>query len=136
MLFGDVRFGGMGCHSCDRGTEIKGLLEVILRAESGQQHDCHFRLLNRRHDGGEQLLVGGGGPADMNGTPSHTITVTNFDDVDAGGIEGGRNLGNDLGGKLLTEAVVSIAKCHIHKGELRHWLPSFCSRSPHSARRR
>ena len=108
----------MGCHSCDRNTEIKRLLEVVLGAESGQQHDCHFRLLDRGHDGGEQLLVGGGGPADMNGAPSHTITVTNFDDVDAGGIEGGRNLGSDLGGELLIDAVIAVAKCDIHKSEL------------------
>jgi hypothetical protein len=71
------------------------------------------------------LLVRGGGSSDVNRTPSHTITMTNFDYVNASGIEGGRYLGGYLGRELLTDAVISIAKRNIHKGELRHWLPSF-----------
>jgi len=73
----------------------------------------------------------------VNGTPSHTITVTNFDYLNASGIEGCRYLGNYLGRELLTDAVISIAKRNIHNGELSHLLPAFLSKkSPHSARQR
>ena len=74
-----------------------------------------FALLHRRYHGVDQLLVGDGGPSDVNGASSHAIAVTDFDDVDAGGIEGGRYLGGYLGRELLTDAVIPIAKRNIDK---------------------
>src|SRR5215469_91488 len=107
----------------DVGAEIARSLEIVARADSGQQQHGELRPRQHRARSLYQLEFVDQRRSVLNRGAAKAVAVRDFNHVDAGGVERACDRANLLGGELVPDHMRAIAERHVADSKLIHREP-------------
>ena len=110
VLDGDVGFGAVGGDAADGGAVVLGDLDVFFDADAGQHEERDFGVLGCVGGDGDEFLFGGFGESVVEGGSAEAVAVGDFDDGDAGVVEGGDDVADFGGGELVAFVVGAVTQ--------------------------
>src|SRR6185437_5444622 len=105
VLDGDVGLGAVGGDADHRGPQVGDGPDVVADPEAGEHQAGDLGPLGPGHRFGDQLPLADGRLAVVERRPAEAVAVTDLDDGDPGGVEGGDDGADLVPGELVPDVV-------------------------------
>ncbi|MNM69773.1 hypothetical protein D3C81_813860 [compost metagenome] len=110
VLLRHVRFGAVGGDAHRTGAGVVGGLQIVHRADAGQQQHGDLRLLDHVGGGLDPLQVGVGAEAVVEAGALQAVAVGDFDGVDLGLVQRAGDVLHVLDRVLVAHGVAAVAQ--------------------------
>ena len=113
VLFGHIRLSAVGGDADDADAAVPGHVQMLHGAYAGQQQGGNRGVFHARRHRLQVFLVGGGGKAVIDGSPPQPIAVGDFDEGNAGLVQGAGETDHLLHADLVGFGVHAVAQAHV-----------------------
>ena len=113
VLLRDVRLGAMRGNAHRSRSGRVGLMQVLDRANAGQQQDRYPGPTDVLRNGGDPFQIGVGPEAVVEARTRQAVSVADLDSVDSGGVECARDLDDLVERVLVAQRVHSVAQSDV-----------------------
>ncbi|MCY1442278.1 hypothetical protein D9M71_586420 [compost metagenome] len=113
VLLGDVGLGAVGRHANGGYAAAVGHLQVLDRADAGQQQRRYLGLLELRNHRLKIFAVAVRREAIVDGRAAQAVAMGDFDQRHAGGVEAGGHRNHLLQADLVALGMHAVAQAHI-----------------------